>query len=184
MRSMARPPTRSEWRASNSGAVELASDVTRCAHPDRRRTRRSGSPANAARRVPEGIVVSGRDYVPVPGLPGLRVCVRPFSPHSTIVGLCYVGPVAELIAAGVANLDMLVTTKRGFDADGDRYTTDAHWRPHARSPQQRYRIWRWMRRVRALEMPGAREALVHAARLSAADRQDATVRDRRHGPRI
>jgi hypothetical protein len=75
--------------------------------------------------------------------------------------LCYVGPVSELIAAGVASLDMLTTMKRGFDAAGDRYATDARWRTHTRYP--RYRIWRWMQRVRALQMPGAREALAHAA---------------------
>jgi hypothetical protein len=107
--------------------------------------------------------VSRRDYVLVPHLPKLRVSVRPFAPYSPTIGLCYVGPMSELIAAGVASLDMLTTVKRGFDAAGDRYTTDACWSTHTRRPQQRYRIWRWMQRVRALQMPGAHEALAHAA---------------------
>ena len=70
---------------------------------------------------------------------------------------------SELIAAGVASFDMLTIRRRGFDAAGDRYTTDAHWSNHARSPQERYRIWRWMKRPRALQMPGIHEALTHAA---------------------
>jgi hypothetical protein len=122
--------------------------------------------------------VSRRDYVSVPDLPALRVSVRPFAPRSPTVGLCYVGPVSELIAAGVASLDMLTTRRRGFDAAGDRYTTDAHWSPHAGSPQQRYRIWRWMGRARALRMPGAEEALAHAAaeaRRGAAKRHETAV---------
>ncbi len=107
--------------------------------------------------------MSRRDYVPVPRLPGLRVCVRPFAPRSPTVGLCYIGQVSQLITAGIASLEMLTTAKRGFDAAGDRYTTDAHWRTHTRRPQQRYRIWRWMKRARALQMPGAQEALARAA---------------------
>ncbi|MHB8812650.1 MAG: hypothetical protein ACYDAE_05240 [Steroidobacteraceae bacterium] len=87
--------------------------------------------------------------------------------------MCYVGPISELIAAGVASLDMLTTMKRGFDAAGDRYTTDARWSTHTRHP--RYRIWRWMQRVRALQMPGAREALAHAA--AAARRSTANRRE-------
>ena len=83
---------------------------------------------------------------------------------------------SEPIAAGVASLDMLTTMKRGFDAAGDRYTTDARWSTHTRHPQQqRYRIWRWMKRARGLQMPGAHEALVHAAaeaRRSIATRQE------------
>ncbi len=119
--------------------------------------------------------MSRRDYVPVPDLPGLRVSVRPFAPHSPSVGLCYVGPMSGLIAAGVASLDMLTTARHGFDAAGDRYTTDGHWSTHARSQQQRYRIWRWMKRARALRMPGVHEALAHAAaeaRRSAANRRE------------
>ena len=118
--------------------------------------------------------MSSRDFVPVPGLPGLRVSVRPFALHSPTIGLCYVGPVPELVAAGIASLDMLTCVKHGFDAAGDRYTTDAHWNAHTRSPRQRYRIWRWMKRARALQMPGAHEALAHAAaeaRRSSAHRQ-------------
>lgn len=99
----------------------------------------------------------------VPELPALRVSVRPFAPHSPTVGLCYIGLMSELIAAGVASMDMLTTTKRGFDAGGDRYATDVQWSTHARSRQQRYRVWRWMQRVRALQMPGAHAALAHAA---------------------
>ena len=109
--------------------------------------------------------MSSRDYVSVPGFPGLRVCVRPFAPHSPSIGLCYIGPMAELIAAGVATLDMLTTTKSGFDAAGDHYTTDAHWGTHGHRFLQRYRIWRKMKRVRALKMPGAHEAIAHAAAL-------------------
>lgn len=107
--------------------------------------------------------MSSRDYVPVPGLAGLRVSVRPFAPHSPTIGLCYVGPVSQLISAGIASLDMLTHVKHGFDAAGDRYVTDAHWNAHTRNPWQRYRIWRWMKRARALQMPGAQEALAHAA---------------------
>jgi hypothetical protein len=107
--------------------------------------------------------LSRRDYVPVPELPRLCVSVRPFAPHSPTVGLCYVGAILDLITAGIATLDMLTTARRGFDAAGDRYTTDAHWSTPAHSAQQRYRIWRWMKRARALQMPGARAALAHAA---------------------
>jgi len=122
--------------------------------------------------------VSRRDYVLVPRLPKLRVSVRPFAPYSPTIGLCYIGPISELIAAGVATLDMLTTMKRGFDAAGDRYTTDARWSTHTRHPQRRYRIWRWMQRARALQMPGAREALTHAAaeaRRSVANRREVAV---------
>lgn len=70
---------------------------------------------------------------------------------------------SQLIAAGVASLEMLTTLKSGFDAGGDRYLSDVHWSSHDRSPQQRYRIWRWMKRARALQMPGALEALAQAA---------------------
>jgi hypothetical protein len=107
--------------------------------------------------------LSRRDYVSVPDLPGLRVSVRPFAPCSPTIGLCYVGLMSQLIAAGIASLDMLTTRRRGFDAAGDRYTTDAHWSNHARSAQQRYRIWRWMKRTRAVQMPGVHQALAHAA---------------------
>lgn len=119
-----------------------------------------------------GTVTSSRDYVPVPALPGLRVCVRPFAPHSPTIGLRYVGPMAELITAGIASLEMLTTLRSGLDAAGDRYLSDVHWRSHARRPQQRYRIWRWMKRARALQMPGAHEALAQAA--AAARRNGAT----------
>lgn len=124
-------------------------------------------------------VVSRRHYVPVPHLPGLRVSVRPFAPYSPTVGLCYLGSISELMAAGIASLDMLATKRRGFDAAGDRYATDVHRSTGARSPQQRYRIWRWMKRARALQMPGAHEALVHAAaeaRRRTANRQEVAVR--------
>lgn len=107
--------------------------------------------------------MSRRDYVLVPDLPALRVSVRPFAPHSPTVGLCYIGLMSELIAAGVASVEMLTTTKRGFDAGGDRYATDVQWSTHGRSREQRYRLWRWMKRARALQMPGAHEALTHAA---------------------
>lgn len=107
--------------------------------------------------------MSRRHYVPVPDLPGLRVAVRPFAPHSPTIGLCYLGPMPELIAAGIATLEMLTISRRGFDAAGDRYAADAHRTTDAQSPRQRYRIWRWMKRTRALQMPGAHEALVHAA---------------------
>ncbi len=106
--------------------------------------------------------MSSRDYVTVPGFPGLRACVRPFVPHSATIGLCYVGPISELIAAGIATLEMLTIVKSGFDAAGDRYTTDAHWSSHARPVEQRYRIWRRMKRTRALKMPGARKAWAYA----------------------
>jgi len=119
-----------------------------------------------------GTVTSSRDYVPVPALPALRVCVRPFAPHSPTIGLRYVGPMAELITAGIASLEMLTTLRSGLDAAGDRYLSDVHWRSHARRPQQRYRIWRWMKRARALQMPGAHEALAQAA--AAARRNGAT----------
>ena len=107
--------------------------------------------------------MSSRDYIVVPGFPGLRVCVRPYAPHSPTIGLCYVGPITELIAAGVATADMLTRVKSGFDAAGDHYTTDAHWGTHGRRLLQRYRIWRKMKRSRALKMPGAHEALAYAA---------------------
>jgi hypothetical protein len=115
--------------------------------------------------------VSRRHYVPVPHLPGLRVSARPFARYSPTIGLCYLGPMAELISAGVASLEMLSTVRRGFDAAGDRYVSDTRRGADARSPQQRYRIWRWMKRVRALQMPGAREALAHAAAEARRDRQ-------------
>jgi len=70
---------------------------------------------------------------------------------------------AELIAAGIASLEMLTTRRRGFDAAGDRYATDAHRGADAQISHRRYRIWRWMKRARALQMPGAHEALAHAA---------------------
>lgn len=69
---------------------------------------------------------------------------------------------------------MLTTLKSGRDAAGDRYMSDVHWKSHARCPQQRHRIWRWMKRSRALQMPGAYEALAQAAaeaRHRAANRQ-------------
>jgi len=119
--------------------------------------------------------MSSRDYVSVPGFAGLRVCVRPFAPHSPSIGLCYVGPMSELIAAGVATLDMLTTTKSGFDAAGDHYTTDAHWGTHGQRLLQRYRIWRKMKRVRALKMPGAHEAIAHAAALARRPRGEHTI---------
>jgi hypothetical protein len=77
--------------------------------------------------------------------------------------LCYIGPISELISAGVATLEMLTTTKSGFDAAGDHYTTDAHWSASGPALLQRYRIWRKVKRARALWMPGVREALAHAA---------------------
>lgn len=107
--------------------------------------------------------MSSRDYVSVPGFPGLRVCVRPFTPHSRSIILCYVGTIPELIAAGVANLEMLTTVKWGFDAAGGHYTTDAPWSTHGGRPQKRHRIWRKMKHASALRMPGVREALAHAA---------------------
>lgn len=107
--------------------------------------------------------MSRRHYVSVPHLPGLQVSVRPFAPHSPTIGLCYLGPMSELIAAGIASLEMLTTMRRGFDAAGDRYATDAHRSSDARGPQPRYRIWRWMGRERALQMPGVHQALAHAA---------------------
>ena len=107
--------------------------------------------------------MSSRDYIAVPGCPGLRLCVRSFAPHSPTIGLCYIGPTSELITAGVATLEMLTTVKSGFDAAGDHYTTDAHWNVSGPGLPQRYRIWRKMKRARALWMPGMREALAHAA---------------------
>jgi hypothetical protein len=89
--------------------------------------------------------------------------VRRLVPHSPTIRLCYVGPMSELIAAGVATHDMLITVKSGFDAAGQHYTTDAHWRAHGQRLLQRYRIWRNVKRGRLLQMPGAREALAHAA---------------------
>jgi hypothetical protein len=90
--------------------------------------------------------------------------VRSFAPHSPTIGLCYVGPMSELITAGVATVEMLITVKSGFDAAGDHYTTDAHWSASGAGLLPRYRIWRKMKRARALWMPGVREALAHAAR--------------------
>jgi hypothetical protein len=81
---------------------------------------------------------------------------------------------SALIAAGIASLEMLTTMRHGFDAAGDRYATDAHRSADVRSPE-RYRIWRWMKRVRALEMPGASEALAHAAAEARRDRQRTAV---------
>jgi hypothetical protein len=107
--------------------------------------------------------MSSRDYVAVPGYRALRVCVRSYAPHSPTMGLCYVGPVAELVAAGVATLEMLTTVKSGFDAAGDHYTTDAHWSGHGQGLLPRYRIWRKMKRARALSMPGAHAAVAHAS---------------------
>jgi hypothetical protein len=107
--------------------------------------------------------MSSGDYVPVPGFPRLRACVRPFVAHSSRVGLCYVGPIDDLIAAGVATFEMLTVAKSGLDAAGDHYTTDAHWTARGPHIEQRYRIWRRMKRARALHMPGAHEALAHAA---------------------
>jgi hypothetical protein len=105
--------------------------------------------------------MSRSDYVSVPGYSGLRICVRSFAPHSPTVGLCYIGSIAELIDAGVATLEMLTVVKSGFDAAGDHYTTDAHWSDPRRELVQRYRIWRKMKRARALSMPGVHEALVY-----------------------
>lgn len=122
--------------------------------------------------------MSRNDYVSVPGYSGLRICVRSFAPHSPTVGLCYIGSMPELIAAGVASLDMLTTVKSGFDAAGDHYMTDAHWSDPRRALVQRYRIWRKMKRVRALSMPGLHEALAHVAahaRRSRANRYDVAV---------
>jgi hypothetical protein len=107
--------------------------------------------------------MSSRDYISVPGFSTLRVCVRPFAPHSPTIALCYVGPMANLIAAGIATQDMLTTAKSGFDAAGDHYFTDAHWSTYRQGAPQRYRIWRRVRRARAHWMPGAHEALAHAA---------------------
>ena len=135
------------------------------------------------RSLQGGKVVSRRGYVLIPHLQELRVSVRPFAPHSPTIGLCYIGPMSELIATGVATLDMLTTRKRGLDAAGDRYAVNVHWSTHAHSRQQRYRIWRWMKRVRALRMPGAYEALMHAAagaRRSAQHRKPAA----HHGARV
>jgi hypothetical protein len=107
--------------------------------------------------------MSSRDYVSVPGFPALRVCVRPFAPHSPTIALCYVGPMAQLIAAGIATHDMLTFAKSGLDAAGDHYTTDAQWSSHRQGAPQRYRIWRRVRRARVHWMPGAHAALAHAA---------------------
>jgi len=119
--------------------------------------------------------MSSRDYIRVPGYPALRVCVRPFAPHSPAIGLCYIGPISELIAAGVATAEMLTSIKSGFDAAGDHYTTDAHWGTHGRRLLKRYRIWRKMKRSRALQMPGAHEALAHAAARKRAGTATATA---------
>jgi len=108
--------------------------------------------------------MSSGDYVRVPGVPQLRVCVRPAVTARTVICVCYVGPVSALLGAGIATIDMLLTNRRGFDANGDRYTSDEHWWPRARNPQQRYRIWRWMKRARALKMPGVSAALMRAER--------------------
>jgi hypothetical protein len=107
--------------------------------------------------------MSKGDYVPVPGFPELHACVRPFAAHSSRIGLCYVGTIDDLIAAGVATFEMLTVAKAGLDAAGDHYITDAHWTAHTPQIQRRYRIWRRMKRARALHMPGAHEALAHAA---------------------
>jgi hypothetical protein len=109
-----------------------------------------------------------RDYIPVPGFPELRACVRPLASHSRTISLCYVGPMNALVAAGVATVDMLTTATIGVDAAGDHYMTDAHWQTHGRRVPRRYRIWRKMKRVRALQMPGACEALAHAAATASA----------------
>jgi hypothetical protein len=115
--------------------------------------------------------MSSRDYVAVPGFPGVRVCVRSFAPHSPTIGLCYIGSMSELITAGIATLEMLTTVKSGSDAAGDHYTTDAHWSTtHGQEMLQRYRIWRKMKRVRAVLMPGAHEALAQAVALARGNR--------------
>ncbi len=127
--------------------------------------------------------MSSRDYVAVPGFAGLRVCVRSFAPHSPTMGLCYVGPMSELITAGVATLEMLTTVRSGFDAAGDHYTTDAHWSTAGPGPPQRYRIWRKMKRARALWMPGVREALAHAAAQARRSRAGDSMPHQRHDQR-
>ncbi len=114
--------------------------------------------------------MSSRDYISVPGVSGVRVCVRSFAPHSPTIGLCYIGSMSGLIAAGIATFEMLTTVKSGFDAAGDHYTTDAHWGTHGEELLRRYRIWRKMKRVRALLMPGAHEALAHAVALARSNR--------------
>ena len=123
--------------------------------------------------------MSSRDYIAVPGFFSLRVCVRSFAPHSPTIGLYYIGPTSELIAAGVATLEMLTTVRSGFDAAGDHYTTDAHWSASGPGLQQRYRIWRKMQRSRALQMPGVREALAQVRRA----RADGLVAQQRHNQR-
>jgi hypothetical protein len=107
--------------------------------------------------------MSKGDYVAVPGFPQLHACVRPFAAHSSRIALCYVGTIDDLIAAGVATFEMLIVVKSGLDAAGDHYITDAHWTVRGPHSQHRYRIWRRMKRARALHMPGAHEALAHAA---------------------
>lgn len=140
------------------GAIQSAASAPSSAAPS------SLDRATGGRRsLHTGKAASRRGYVLVPHLQELRVCVRPFAPHSPTIGLCYLGPMSELIAAGVASLDMLTNRKRGLDAAGDRYAVNVHWSTHAHARQQRYRIWRWMKRVRALQMPGAYEALTRAA---------------------
>jgi hypothetical protein len=127
--------------------------------------------------------MSSRDYIAVPGYPGLRLCVRSFAPHSPTIGLCYIGPMSELITAGVATVEMLTTVKSGFDAAGDHYTTDAHWNVSGPGLPQRYRIWRKMKRVRALSMPGVHEALAHSAAQARRSRANALVPQQRHDQR-
>jgi hypothetical protein len=127
--------------------------------------------------------MSSRDYIAVPGFPGLRLCVRSYAPHSPTIGLCYVGPMSELVTAGVATLDMLTTVKSGFDAAGDHYTTDAHWSASGPGLLPRYRIWRKMKRARALWMPGVREALAHASAQARRSRANELVPQQRDDQR-
>jgi hypothetical protein len=109
--------------------------------------------------------------------------VRSFAPHSPTIGLCYIGPTSELITAGVATLEMLTTVKSGFDAAGDHYTTDAHWNVSGPGLPQRYRIWRKMKRARALSMPGVHEALAHMAAQARRNRAAALMPQQRHKQR-
>jgi hypothetical protein len=127
--------------------------------------------------------MSSRDYIVVPGYPGLKLCVRSFAPHSPTIGLCYIGPSSELITAGVASQEMLTGVKSGFDAAGDHYTTDAHWSVSDPELPQRYRIWRKMKRVRALLMPGVHQALAHAALQARRGRANGLVPQHRHQQR-
>jgi hypothetical protein len=109
--------------------------------------------------------------------------VRSFAPHSPTIGLCYIGPLSELITAGVATQEMLTRVKSGFDAAGDHYTTDAHWSVSGPGLQQRYRIWRKMKRARALSMPGVHQALAHAAAQARRTRKTELVPQQRHDQR-